>query len=269
MLWRLFNMLRGGAPDNGDGTFTITHRGRAFRFPIPEGPDLLLNRVRQRGSFYEPDLLAACVQAVTGRDGLCLDIGANVGNHSLYLAGVLGRTVMSFEPVPANLHLLRRLMELNPEAAKNVTIVPKALSDAPATLWMSKYDPNNPGTYSVGDASDEAQEVEALRLDDHLEAVGLADASIAMMKIDVEGHEAAVLAGAARTLERNDCVLTLEASNTAEFDEISTQLSPYGFAPVSVHCSTPTVIFAKGASNAAHDEIRSHIAKHERKGKSR
>jgi hypothetical protein len=50
---------------------------------------------------YEKDLLATMVELVPDTTSTFLDIGANVGNHSIYLSKHF-RRVISFEPVPRN-----------------------------------------------------------------------------------------------------------------------------------------------------------------------
>lgn len=79
--------------------------------------------------FYEKD--TARIFADLVREGAVVyDIGANVGFYTLLasqLAGDTGR-VFAFEPLPQNLDLLRRHVDLN--LAKNVTVVAAAVAEA-------------------------------------------------------------------------------------------------------------------------------------------
>ena len=265
----LRKLLGRNGGDNGDGTFSISHAGHSFRLPLPDSTDHILDRMRRRGGFYEADLLMACEQAVAGRDGLCLDIGANVGNHSLFFAGVLGRQTLSFEPVARNRALLEAAVALNPDLQDRVTTVPHALSDAPATLWMAQAMEGNPGTFRVGDETAASVEVRAMPLDDYLAEQGLSDTPVALIKIDVEGHEPAVLRGAEKTLAQNDAVLSLEAANLDEYQAITTLIAPHGYAPAAVYCSTPTVLFTKQADGSAEADVLARIRKHDKKARAR
>lgn len=117
------------------------------------------------------------------------DIGANVGFYSLLAAlraGPAGR-VYAFEPLPANISLLRKHLELNRIA--NVEVFEMALSDysgtesfvSEASRAMGKLAPE-------GDLTVETTTLDAL----------LASGRIApphAIKMDIEGSEARALAG--------------------------------------------------------------------------
>src|SRR5688572_6650888 len=68
---------------------------RWFARPRPyalAGPaqDHLIQRIDRFGSFYEADLLEALDTALGGAKGTIIDVGANLGNHSVYFAAVIG-----------------------------------------------------------------------------------------------------------------------------------------------------------------------------------
>lgn len=89
---------------------------------------------------------------------------------------------------------------------RNVALYRVALSDTNATTSL-RYDPGNTGigtiearntlTENAGIKSIVSHEVETRRLDDY----GFKD--VALIKVDVEGHEEAVLRGAEATIEAN------------------------------------------------------------------
>src|SRR5690606_21717953 len=54
-----------------------------------------------------------------------VDVGANIGNHTLFFAKVMGQRVYSFEPFPENLRLLKKNIALN-GLEKLVRVVGKA-----------------------------------------------------------------------------------------------------------------------------------------------
>src|SRR5205085_2763618 len=61
---------------------------------------------------------------------VCFDLGANVGLYTLLFAR-RGRRVVAFEPLPSNIALLTRTVELN--RCANVTIVPWAVAESSGT----------------------------------------------------------------------------------------------------------------------------------------
>jgi FkbM family methyltransferase len=125
-----------------------------------------------------------------------LDVGAHVGYYtvlSAVLAGPSGR-VHAFEPNPKNAEFLRRHVRIN--RLGTVRVEQAAVSDHEGT---ARFDfGTGSGTGHLADAG--ALEVRMLRLDDYCAQHALAPAAI---KIDVEGAEMAVLAGAFDTLARH------------------------------------------------------------------
>ena len=135
-----------------------------------------------------------------------LDIGCSIGIYAAEMARYAGK-VIAFEANPAVAQFARAV------APRNVEVVNVALSSAPgrATLKI----PRNPGGATVDElatiepgnplhASDSDTEVEMKRLDD----MGIANCSF--IKIDVEGHEEAVLDGAADLIAAQRPVLMIE-----------------------------------------------------------
>jgi FkbM family methyltransferase len=129
---------------------------------------------------------------------LAIDVGANIGAMSSALAAAVGPEgeVWSFEPNPTVLEVLERSV-----AAwdRRVVVHPFALSDADGTseLIVSRVAGNQGLAHLGGDAlpTDDVHEITTRRLDD---LVG--DRSVGVMKVDAEGHESFVLAGAPRLL---------------------------------------------------------------------
>lgn len=253
----LFGSRRAG----DDESFPIEHRGRTYHVPARPGPDYLTDWMRRKRRFYELDLLEALAAEVPP-GGVALDVGANIGNHALYFAAVMGLRTWAFEPVETNLAVLRRLVAMNGlESA--IAVVPLALSDAPGTLWLEAPDPANPGTFRAA-AGESGERAEALPLDDALDRIGIAAADVALLKIDVEGHEEKVLAGAPRLLAEGSPVLALEIFDIASLERILGRIAPLGYRATAVHCATPTVVFRRGGTDteaAVRERIAAYGAK--------
>jgi hypothetical protein len=74
--------------------------------------DDLIQREHVRGRFYEEEELGIIAKHFKG--GTFVDIGANVGNHSIFAAKFLGAsTVIAFEPNPASYVTFKCNMALN------------------------------------------------------------------------------------------------------------------------------------------------------------
>jgi FkbM family methyltransferase len=160
-----------------------------------------------------------------------VDIGADVGEFSI---GMLAssRSVIAFEPRPAQ---ARELASMFDAVGVPVRVEATALSDRPGVTTMRVVE-SEPGRSTIDTdnvLSDvdgggvQSIDVAVKRLDDlHLDDVGL-------IKIDVEGHELAVLLGAKDTLVRNQPVLVVEAEERHHHNavaEITTLLAGLGYS---------------------------------------
>lgn len=80
---------------------TLQSHDRTWRFTGPDPQDHIFRWLEQQERFYEQemlDFLAALVPA----GGMVADVGANIGNHAVWFAGVMGCRVRAFEPIPLN-----------------------------------------------------------------------------------------------------------------------------------------------------------------------
>lgn len=139
-----------------------------------------------------------------------LDIGANLGLYTLQVAaGQLARHVWAFEPDPRNHAQLLANLYLN-RLTTRVQTYRYAASDVAGTATFAIYPAASTGQSRIAASAEEATEtisVDCMPLDELLSCTGK---SIAI-KIDVEGHERAVLKGAAALLHSNNCTLQIEA----------------------------------------------------------
>jgi FkbM family methyltransferase len=142
---------------------------------------------------------------------ISLDIGADVGEFSIAMVAS-SRSVIAFEPRPAQARVLAAMFEA---AGAAVRVEPLALSDRPGVTAMRVWEAE-PGrsTIDIDNALDDADgssvesvDVQIRRLDD------LQFGDVGFVKIDVEGHELAVLRGAVETLTRNRPALLVEAED--------------------------------------------------------
>ncbi|MCP5366764.1 MAG: FkbM family methyltransferase [Hyphomicrobiales bacterium] len=133
-----------------------------------------------------------------GPGDVLYDIGANVGAYTVYAAKKTGARVVAFEPSPASFHVLVRNLALNGVAGQ-VTPLCLALADTtgPAAIGLGDL---NAGSVGHGLGADTAFTLNtlSLRLDDAVGLLGLPAPS--HVKLDVDGLEPPILAGAAAVL---------------------------------------------------------------------
>ena len=175
-----------------------------------------------------------------------LDIGANVGSHTLPLAARVGPSgrVVAFEPTAFAVAKLRANMALNPDLARRITVVQ-------AMLVATKGQEPAPTIFSswpLEDAPD-LHEQHKGRLMATSGAVAMPldvwaererPARLDFVKIDVDGHEPAVLEGARQTLARFQPTILLEmapylfADRPTEFEGMLCMLRDGGYQMTDV-----------------------------------
>lgn len=188
-------------------------------------------RILRRLGESRPDV--QLVASLCNPDRVSLDIGADVGEFTIAMLPS-SRSVIAFEPRPAQ---ARELAAMFDAVGAAVRVEAVALSDQPGVTTMRVVE-SDPGRSTIdtsnalGDADGSAVcniEVPVKRLDD----LGLDD--IGLIKIDVEGHELAVLRGAAETLARNRPAVLVEAEErhhpnaVAAITELLTGLGYQGY----------------------------------------
>ena len=149
--------------------------------------------------------LCALVKKLLPTNSTCLDIGANIGFWSTYLAtSCRAKKVYSFEPEPQNLSLLRYNIELNKNTDR-VHIFPVAVGAAKSKLklHLSADNAGDHQLYATAESRDTV-EVDVEPIDSLLP-----DQDVNFIKIDVQGYEPYVFSGMSSLLERNRQIVVL------------------------------------------------------------
>jgi len=155
--------------------------------------------LREHGCYepYETGLLLALI----GPGSVVLDIGANIGYHTVQFARAVGPSgrVYAFEPDPDNLRVLERNLHHN--RLPNVTVVPKAVAASSGTLHLYRSNENR-GDHRVYDSGDarEAIQISSMVIDDEF---GDITGHVSLVKLDIQGAEPHALQGMIRFLDRH------------------------------------------------------------------
>lgn len=154
----------------------------------------------ERELFFLPAL--ACKKLIS------IDIGASSGVYSIALLAY-SKKIYSFEPRAEG---IRDLNDMIRNLGLPIQVETVALSNrnGEAELRMLKYDLGR-STIAPENAlfdPDESPQRRVLVIERTLDSYGLS--GIGFIKIDVEGHEKAVLEGAQQTIEKNRCNLLIE-----------------------------------------------------------
>jgi len=176
------------------------------------------------------------------RRGIVLDLGANIGVTSYYLAKRLPQsTIFSFEPLEINMEVLRRIKKrfrLN-----NIREFMLALGDENATLEMVMPVIDNVPMHGLShvvhkDISENNTglkfTVPTVRLDDFQELKDTGE-RITGMKIDVENFEYFVLKGAEKIIGKNNPVIYCELWENENREKCFSFLNNLGYSAFILH----------------------------------
>lgn len=154
--------------------------------------DLIQKTILKHRTFFEHYLLLRVMPLISAGD-VVLDVGANIGNHTVFFAKVCkaGR-VLSFEPGKVAYQLLTKNIEIN--SLNNVEPINVAVGSTSSFAQLVKFSQKNLGGMSLEEnpkGSYPVRSIDSYKLD-----------RVDFVKIDVESSEGAVLTGAKETLAR-------------------------------------------------------------------
>ena len=171
---------------------------------------------------------------------LALDVGANVGAVTRIFLGA-GARVLAVEPIPSLGRILKSRFSSALENGR-LTVESCILSDhcGTATLFIPDI-ATGLASVEVGAWSDEGSSINvaARTLD------SLCDATPTIVKIDVEGHETAVVAGGLNFLARARPVLLIESEDRhhpGSLRELEAMLAPLGYEGYFIENGVPVSV---------------------------
>lgn len=174
----------------------------------------------------EAEFIRHCVVA----GDRAIDVGANLGVYTLPLAEAVGPTgrVIAFEPTATTAAYLRATMDLR--HGSRVSVEQAALSDREGVAQL--HAGVSPEMNALAHAGEEASMGETVRLTTLDQYVAAHDGpQISFLKIDAEGHELNVAAGAKATLIEHEPLILFEIRIGAGVDlGLIDFLEPLGFS---------------------------------------
>ena len=176
--------------------------------------------------FFLRDTLNALITETP--KAIFMDIGANVGHHSIFLSKFASQ-VLAFEPYPkVNMQFKKQIAHNN---ISNIQIFETGLSDRRETLNYYAPTGNNEGIgsfdeSSIGKGNTSYGKLELQEGDQVIESDSWKN--IKLIKIDVEGFEKKVIKGLSRTIEEERPVIVCEITYGQQLSFVSIEeLSSY------------------------------------------
>jgi FkbM family methyltransferase len=168
-----------------------------------ESNDRFIGRTIIGRQTYEPNVTAVLKRELK-EDYVFLDIGANMGWHTLLGASILrSGKVIAVEPMYSNVQLIYQSLIRN--EFNNVFVLPYAAPDRSSMLQLN-FVRSNAFVTVANDASHACRYVQGVRLDDVLGQ----EPRIDVVKIDVEGHEPLALKGMEKLIQKHRPLLVSE-----------------------------------------------------------
>ena len=205
---------------------------------------------------FERDFFALA-DAFLARGGVFLDVGANFGLFSCGLAGKHGGKIQFhlFEPNRALIDWIKRSLALYPAIEYKLNCT--AVSDREGTVCFA-VDPGQTGASHIVPTGGES--VQSITLDSYLDREKIS--AVALMKMDIEGHELPAVRGAAKSLQSR----RVQAVYFEYFEKNLVRVGPprdlvTAFAALGFEvcfCRRGDIVAHGGASHTLRNDLPSH-----------
>lgn len=209
--------------------------------------DYIFQTIEKTQNFYEYEILNIWNKYIS-ESKIIFDIGANLGNHSLYWAiKIKPKIIYSFEPYLPTFERLKNNVKNND--INNVMIINKGVGENNGFASVKSFDETNFGSTTLQYENDpSADGIEIVDIDNFVKENNIE--SVDFIKVDVEGFEVSVILGMINVLNTVKPDLWIEVGvNT--FQEIFDILLPLGYILVDVQGSN-VLLLNKSRHNVLH-----------------
>ncbi len=246
LAYHLVHLARSSLQKGDLGRFN--RNGAIYELDLKQGIDFSLYLL---GSF-EPSTRKALKRLVKPGSNV-LDIGANIGAHTLGLARLVGPTgkVVACEPTDFAFGKLKKNLSLNPDLAKRVLALQCFLgaperTELPAQIYSGWPLAGGADLHPEHLGSEETSlNATSRSLDDVVRACDIS--RVDLIKMDVDGFECDVLSGASATLARDKPIFVMEiapyvlAERGRSVKELLSYFEKYGYKFFSEKDFSPLV----------------------------
>lgn len=182
-----------GADTPRDVTFTTDFDGMSYAGSLRQSIDrqIYFFGAYSKNELSLLDMFAAILKPL--RKNVCfVDIGANVGQHSLFMSKRVDK-ILSFEPQTEVVAQFKKNLSINDIG--NITVFECALGDQDHVAWLGSGFEGNNGSRSITWTLDQEKttEIQVYHAGRKLDQIGVG--RIDIIKMDVEGYEKNVFAG--------------------------------------------------------------------------
>ena len=215
--------------ENAIYSFLYEDKKMNFRLPYV-GTDLIENHIAWFHTFFEEELLYYIFYTWKDKkikryvkDKIVLDVGANIGNHTIYFSKVCtAGLTYAFEPSDVVCEILKENIRIN-NMEYDVKVMNVAVGSKDGRGIVDFFNTNNMGCTKIREIKDGP--IKVIAIDDLC-----FDKKVGFIKIDVEGMEMEVLQGALNTIKKDKPYITLETwGESNNIEKIRKMLIPIGY----------------------------------------
>ena len=201
---------------NGQPSLQTVDVDEGFRFIGSSKDECIIPQMRDEKlvwAYNEMNYLIDNIFDDTIKNGVMLDIGANIGTTSVYFAKKTGMKVIAFEPDKDNYIMLKSNCILN--QVENLVCCEKIALSNINGQQLFEYDAANPGKSKLINEekdTDNINIIKVMRLDDYIQQKEIDIEKISFIWMDVEGFEAEAIDGAMVFLRKNPVPMFVEVN---------------------------------------------------------
>lgn len=192
--------------------------------------DYVFQTINGTSDFYESKILNKWILYINDAK-VVFDVGANLGNHTLFLAKKLNaiHAIYSFEPFMLNFEILKK--NITDNKLLNVYPINKGVGARNGKITVSEFDESNYGGTTFTENGDSDEYVELITLDAFIRENNIDN--LDFVKVDTEGFEIGVLQGMQQAIENFYPDLWIEVSANS-FLKVIELLEPSGYVLADV-----------------------------------
>lgn len=173
--------------------------------------DYVFETIKKQNTFYEISILEKWLPYIKDSK-VVLDIGANLGNHTLFWAKNTDYSaIYSFEPYPVNYERLAHNIANN--SLKNVFPVNYGVGARKGYTKVLNFSEDNYGATTLDTGISDSGDIRIIDIDTFVSDHGLNQ--VDFVKIDTEGFEESVLAGMQQVIKLHRPDLWVEVSENS------------------------------------------------------
>lgn len=217
-------------------TLDLKEEGVCYKMYLPyKDTDYIQRVVNTTQKPYEYEMLQEMPTRIP-KDSTLLDIGMNIGNHSLFFAAN-GRNVIAFEANPKMSAIAKESIRLN-GFEDRIKVYEYGLSDKEEEAFFAKENPHNYGAMALTLGKPGGGGIICKPLD----SFGIEE-RIAAIKIDIEGMESLALKGGVELINKNRPIIYAEAHHAHEFKKLDRVLFGLNYIHWDIFGDSPTHLY--------------------------